>query len=163
MRRTVAALVQPFSRGVERETDAVLHDRELHLIQRAGFGKPLDAVHALEPLDDRLLDDLLAVADGEKLRVETVSFYGKGGVAGQHALPGQGLCPLKELVKAPGLKAAELQQHTLAHAQIDVGAGNVPLVAGKADAAVVGGDIFHFQPAQLVGDGRLKPQQAGNT
>ena len=162
MRRTVAALVQSLAGCVEAEADAVLHDRKLHLVQRARLGEPLDAVDALEPLDDRFFDDLLAVADGEERGIETVPLDRKGGVFRKDALPGEGLRTLEQLVEAFRLKAAELEEHALADAQIDVRARKLARAAVKADAPVFRRDVFHIQSAQLVCDRPFQTEQAGH-
>ena len=79
------------------------------------------------------------------------------------ALPGQGAGALEEFVKAQRLKTAELQQHALAHAQVDVGLGNGLGTAGKIDTAIFRRHVVQPQPPQLVGDRRLKPEQAGDS
>ena len=163
VRRAVTPLVQPFAGGVDAERNAVLHDGKLNLIQRASLREPLQVVDAFQPFHDGLLDDLLAVGDGEERGVETVSLDGKHRVAGQYGLPGQSLGAFKELVKGFRLKAAELDQDPLADAQAEVGAGKLRIAARKVNTPVFRGDIRNVQAFEFIGNRPLQPKQAGHT
>ena len=162
MRRAIAALVQPVAGGIQTQRDLILHHGKLHLIAGAGLREPLDPVDRFQPLDDGLLDDLLAVRYGKELGIEAVALDGKGPVARDDRLPGQGAGALKELVEAQCGKAAQLQQHALTDAQIDVGAGDGLRAAAEIDAPVFGGHVLQIHAPQLVGDRPLQTQQAGD-
>ena len=163
MGRTVAPLVQPVAGGIDAQGDPVLHDGELHLVQRPGLREPADAVHAFQPLHNGLFDDLLAVGHGEQLGIEAVALHGEGGVFGQQTLPGQGPGALKQRIKAQRIKAAQLDQHPFADAQVNIGSCQGGVVSRKIYPAVFRGHIVHVQPLQLVGDRSLQPQQTGDT
>ena len=60
----------------------------------------------------------------EMVNHQHLALDGKGPVLRDQALPGQGAGALEELLKAQRLKAPQLQQHALADAQVDVGAGH---------------------------------------
>ena len=98
----------------------------------------------------------------EEFGVQTVPRDGKGGVLGDPALPGQSLGLLEKLVKAHGLKAAQLQQHPLAGAQTEVGPGQHRLVAGEIDPAVFGGDLLGVHAAQLLRRQTLQAEETGD-
>ena len=67
MRRAIAALVQAFAGGIDAERRDVFHYRKLYLIRFGGFGKPLDAVNAFQPLDYCFLYYFLAVGNRKQL------------------------------------------------------------------------------------------------
>ena len=163
MRRAVAALVQPVPGGVDAQGNLVLHNGELNLIQCAGFGKPVHMIPAFQPLDHGLFDDLLAVGNGEEPGVETVTLDRKDAVGGDEILPGQGLCPFEQFVKAFGLKGADLDEHTFADAQTDIGAGELRITAREIDTAVFRAHVGDIQPFQFVRDRPLKAEKAGDT
>ena len=162
MGRAVAALVKPGAGGVNTQGHPVLHDGKLHLIKLSALGKPLNAVDFLEPFNDSLFYNLLAVGHGEELGVEAVTLYGKGSVRGNDTLPGQGLCALKKLLKASGLKAAKLYKYSLAAAQVYIGAGNLPCASLEIYSAVFGTDIRNIQPFEFIRNGTFEPKKAGN-
>ena len=162
MRRAVAPLVQAVARGVEAERDPVLHDGELHLITGGALQEPVQPVDALQALHDGLFDDLLAVRHGKQPGIEAVALDGEGPVLRDDALPRQRARALEQLLKAQRLKAAEIDQHAFADAQVDIGAGDGLRPAGKAHAAVLRGDAGKLHAAQLVGDRPLQPEQAGD-
>ena len=162
MRRAVAALVQPVARGVYAEGDAILHYRELDLIQRACLREPLKTVGALEPLDHGFLDYLLAVGNGEELGVETVTLDGESAVLRDDGLPRQSLCALEQLVKRESVEPAHFDKHALADAQADIGAGKRFIPAGEVHAAVLGRDAGHVHSLQFIGYWPLKPKKAGD-
>ncbi len=159
---TVAALVETEAGGVDAKAGSVLHNGKLHLIERAGFIKPFDAVDLFKALHDCLFDYLLAVGNGEKLGVEAVALYGEGAVFGNEHLPGESLGALKKLVKAEGIKTAYFDEHALAYTKVYIGSGYVLLVAGEENAAVFRGNISHLHSAQLVGNGTFKTQKTGH-
>ena len=163
MRRTVAALVQPLAGRVQTHGDIVLHYRKLHLIRLRALGKPVEPVHAAQPLHDSLLDDPLTVGHGEERGVETVPLDGERPVTRDDVFPAYGLYALKKLLKRHGAKAPQLREHALTHAQIDIRARDGALIAGKIHAPVLAGNVRHAQTLQLVGDGRLQPQKTGDT
>ena len=149
--------------GVDAEAGSVLHNGKLHLIKRAAFIKPLNAVNFFKPLNDRLFYNLLAVGDGEELGVEAIALNGEGSVFGDEHLPGESLGAFEKLVEGEGIERTHFYEHALADAQIYIGSCNVFLVAGEENAAVFGGNISHFHAAQLVCDRAFKTQKTRHT
>ena len=146
MGRTVAPLVQPVTGGVDAQGDPILHDGKLHLVQRPGLREPANAVHAFQPLCNGLFDDLLTVGHGKQPGIETVALHGEGGVFGQQTLPGQGFGALKQRIKAQRVKAAQLDQHPLADAQVNIGSCQSSVISRKINPAVFRGHVVHVQP-----------------
>ena len=132
------------------------------LVQSPRLREPLYAVDAFEPFHNGLLYYFLTVGNGEEFGVEAVALDGEGPVGGNEALPGQGPGPLKELLKAESFKTAQLYKHPLAYAKTDVGPGDGLVSPGKKYPAVFGGDPIHIHAPELLGDGTLQTQQAGD-
>ena len=148
---------------INADGDLIFHDRELNLMDGAGFFKPVQAVPGFQPLHHGFFDDLLTVRHRHQLGVETITFDGESGILRQIGLPGQSLYIFKEGFKAPGFKTADLDENALPYAQGDIGFGNGGFIAGEIDAPVFIRYIVHTEPFQFVRDRRFETKQAGNT
>ena len=162
VRRAVAALVQPHAGRIEIQHRLVMHDRKLDLVLRALLRKPLHAVAALEPLDDGLLHDLLAVGDRVQHGFQAVTLYRKRTIHRYKILPRERLGALKQAVERVGAEAPQLDEHALAEAAAQIHPRDRGLVALKADAPVLGHDRLHVHAPELVSHKPLQPEQAGH-
>ena len=162
MRGAVAALVQALAGGVEAKGDLVFHYGETDKLLSACLGKPLYMIYALKSFDYGLLNNALAVGNGEELGVKAVSFYGEGGILGQKLLPGESFGAFKKLVKGFCVEAAKLYKDSTAHAEVYIGLSNCCFITGEVHTTVFGLDILHAESFKLVGNRAFKSQKAGD-
>ena len=159
VRRTVAALVQPRAGRIEIEHRLVVHDGKLDLVLRALLREPLHTVAPLEPLDDGLFHDLLAVRDRMELRLQAVALHRERAVRGDEGLPRQRLDALEEHVKRVRAKAPELDEHALAEPAAQIHARHSRRVAAKAHAPVFRHDSLDVHTPKLISHKPLQPEQ----
>ena len=97
-----------------------------------------------------------------KLGSQAVALHRKASILRDERLPGQGPGALKQLLKAPGGKAPQADQHPGAQAQIQVEPGDVPGPAGAQYPAVFRPHLPEPQLLHLPGYQTFRPQQGGN-
>ena len=103
--RPVAPLVQPRAAGVDGQRGLVVEQGHFDGVFRAGLREPLDPVGRLEPLDDRLLHDLLAGRHAGKLRLDRAARDGELGLDRKPVFPGQGAGAIEKLAEIAGLES----------------------------------------------------------
>ena len=159
LRRAVAALMEPRAARIDIERGLVLHNGELDGEALALFGEPRETVHALEPFDNGLFHDFLAVRHGVERALKRPALDGERAVRGDESLPRQCAHALEELVEGARREPAEDDQNALGKARADVRARDGALVAGEVYAPVFRRNIFHIHMAQLVAERTFQPEQ----
>ncbi len=158
--RPVAALVQTCAGRVDHQARKILPQKELHLPDRAGLLEPLDGIFPFEALDNRLLDDRLAVRHAGELGVDTGALDGERVPPADPALPRQCAHALEQLVEAARGEGAHPHQHPLPIADAQVGARDHLRPSGKENAAVLRPHVRRTHPPKLPGEGPFQPEQA---
>ena len=113
-------------------------------------------------LHDSLLDDTLAVRDGEKRGIQTVACNGESCIPGQNVLPGERAGAFKQRVKALCGKRPDLHEHSFSAAQGKIDRGAVGETAGKKHAPVFGANLPDVHPPQFIRNEPFHAKEAGD-
>ena len=159
---TVAPLVEASPGGVQVQGALVLVQGKLDLVFGSGFRQRLQAIDLAQPAGSGFFHNFLAIRNGVQLGIQTVALYRKLAVPGDEFLPGQGSDALEKGLEAAGGEGAQLEQHPLAAAEIDIEAGQVGDLSPAQHPAVIYLDVLKGKAAQLVAHQALQAEQTGN-
>ncbi len=115
-------------------------------------------VAGLQPFDDRLLGDGLAVADAHQLAAGALAGYIDLRVHGEQLLPFEGLDKLEQLLKGAAFLFLQDDQHPVCTAQTQVAQISVRRAALEACSADLALDVLHAQPLELGSHHALQPE-----
>ncbi len=157
----VAPLMESCPAGIYRHAHLVLHYAEPYPVGGAVLSKPVLAVAPLQALHHGLFDYGLAVGYAVQPAVKAAAGHRKSVLPAQVFLPGQGLDPLEQFLKAFGVEIAHEEAHPLRKPAAEVHPGqNIP-AAREYHPAVLRPDLLTPHVPQLLGQQALNAQQAG--